>query len=138
MKPVRRLLAAGLLASVPVWVACSNPTDSTVVGLTGRWIGDITDRGSDCLANLSITEDNNGTVTGTADLQAPCPLVTLTVTGTNNTGGVANSVVLTFVGAPADTLLFDGNFDGINTMIGALSHSHGTNLDTIFTRSFPP
>ncbi len=138
MTLARMLLATAFVASAPVWVACSSDDPTTPdppVVLTGSWTGTIQPPppNSICPLDQTITEDNNGNVTGTADLQAPCALITFTVTGTNNTGGVSDSVELTLTD-PAGVLIFNGNFDGADAMSGLMNGVDCTNCPTSFTR----
>ena len=138
MTLARMLLATAFVASAPVWVACSSddPTAPAPVLITGSWTGPIqTPSGPICPLDPTITEDNTGNVTGTADLQAPCALVTFTVTGTNNTGGVSDSVELTLTD-PTGVLIFNGNFDGVDAMSGFTTGEGctGTICPTSFTR----
>lgn len=137
MKPARMLLATAFVASAPAWVACSSddPVAPVPVVITGSWTGTIQTPppGPTCPLDQTITEDNNGNVTGTADLQAPCTLITFTVTGTNNTGGVSDSVELTLTD-PTGVLIFNGNFDGVDAMSGFTTGQGCT--DTICPTSF--
>ena len=140
MKPARMLLATAFVASAPVWVACSSDDPTTPdppVLITGSWTGTIQPPppSPTCPLDPTITEDNDGNVTGTADLQAPCSLITFTVTGTNNTGGVSDSVELTFTD-PTGVLIFNGNFDGVDAMSGLTTGEGctGTLCPTSFTR----
>lgn len=111
----------------------SGSTDIVVwVGVTGSWTGVVNAPAGMCPLNQSITEDTNGDVTGTADLQAPCAVLVLTVTGTNNTGGVADSVELTFV---EGSFVFNGNFDGVDAMTGLINGGGCTDCPTSFTRN---
>ena len=125
MTLARMLLATAFVASAPVWVGCDgdDPTEPVTepvrVRITGSWTGTIQPPPPNptCPLDQTITEDNNGNVRGTADLQAPCALITFGVTGTNNTGGVSDSVELTLTD-PAGVLIFNGNFDGVDAMSG--------------------
>ena len=135
MKPARMLLVTAFLASAPVWVACGDdPTEPVRVRITGSWTGTILrPTGDTCPLDPTIAEDNNGDITGTADLQDPCVVATLTVTGTNNTGGVPDSVEL-FFSSPAGSFIFNGNYDGVNAMLGLTLGGGCTNCPTSFTR----
>lgn len=113
-------------AAVTVWV-----------GITGSWTGtvDVTSVGSGvCPLNPSLTEAVNGDVAGAADLGSPCAVLTAAVLGTNNTGGVADSVVLFFDTTVGD-FMFNGNFDGSGAMTGMVSGSGCTVCPASFTRS---
>lgn len=110
-------------AAVTVWV-----------GITGNWAGTVDAPVGLCPLNLSITEDDNGDITGSAELLAPCGANTFTMTGTNNTGGVADSVELTF-GTPAPNFDFNGNFDGSGTMDGLINGAGCVDCPTSFTRN---
>ena len=111
--------------------------DPPPVLITGSWTGTLVTSSQTCPLDPTITEDNNGNVTGTADLQAPCSVVTVTVTGTNNTGGVPDSVELTFGvpgGGPPTTFVFNGNFDRVDAMSGLINGGGCTPCPTSFTR----
>ncbi len=139
MTLARMLLATAFVASAPVWVGCSSDDPAAPVPpvvLTGSWTGTVQTQTRTCSLNLSITEDNNGNVTGTADLRSPCEVVTLTVTGTNNTGGVPDSVELNF-SQDGNFFTFNGNFDGVDAMSGLITGAGGctgTLCPTSFTR----
>ena len=142
MTPARMLLATAFVASAPVWIACSSddPTTPAPVLITGSWTGTMTVGMPTvmCPLDQTIVEDTNGNVTGTAVLQAPCVATMFTVTGTNNTGGVADSVELTFgppVAGPGLILVFNGNFDGADGMSGLSNGGGCINCPTSFTRN---
>ena len=111
----------------------SGMADVTVyIGITGNWSGMVIAPAGNCPLGLSITEDLNGDVTGTADLDPPCTDENITVTGTNNTDAVPDSVSLTFV---EGAFVFDGGFDGIADMLGLINGGGCTNCATSFTRN---
>ena len=110
-------------AGVTVWV-----------GITGSWTGIIDAPAGMCPLDPSITEANSGAVTGTGLLQAPCAVVALTVTGTNNTGSVPDSVELAFTGG-GGVFTFNGTFDGVDAMTGLTNGSGCTDCPTSFTRN---
>ncbi len=139
MTLARMLLATAFVASAPVWIACSSDDPTTPdppVLITGSWTGTIVvPAGGSCSLDPTITEDNSGAVTGSASLQGGnCRTVTLMIVGTNNTGGVADSVELTFSDAGTTTFTFNGNFDGVDAMSGLLNGSGCINCPTSFTR----
>jgi len=105
---------------------------TVVVGITGVWTGLVIAPAGNCPLGLSITEDLNSDVTGTADLDPPCADQNLTVNGTNNTGGLANSVVLNFV---EGGFVFDGFFDGVADMAGLINGGGCADCTTTFTRT---
>lgn len=94
-------------AEVTVWV-----------GVTGSWSGTLNVE-PDCQLDLAITEAGTGAITGTSQLFAPCFASPFTVTGTNNTGGVADSVVMAFASGGTG-FSFQGMFDGDATMTGVV------------------
>jgi len=94
-------------AQVTVWV-----------GVTGTWLGTLQVE-PDCLLDLSIVEAGTGAITGTSHLYAPCLAADYAVTGTNNTGGVADSVAMDF-DYQGTTFWFAGRFDGDDTMAGVV------------------
>jgi hypothetical protein len=94
-------------AEVTVWV-----------GVTGSWSG-ILNVEPDCQLDLAITEAGTGAITGTSQLFDPCFASAFTVTGTNNTGGVTDSVVLALASA-GPSASFQGMFDGDATMTGVV------------------
>jgi hypothetical protein len=111
------LLFLGLAA-----LACAGDSAApTPRGITGTWVGEQTAAmgTSICPVTQSLTEGSGGTVTGTATLGAPCAVLSFTVTGTNNTGGVADSTELTWtvVGGNVQVSL-SGRFDGADMMSG--------------------
>lgn len=105
--------------------------DVTVwVGVTGSWSGTLHVQ-PDCQLDLAITEAGTGTITGTSQLFAPCLASAFTVTGTNHTGGVTDSVVMAFAaGGPA--FEFRGMFDGDATLTGVVDA--GTPYPATITR----
>jgi hypothetical protein len=95
--------------------------DVTVwVGVTGSWTGTIDSPSGVCPWNLSVTESGTGAIAGTSELFAPCAAIPLDITGTNNTGGVADSVVMVFVYGGGE-IRFDGSFDGEAAMTGGVT-----------------
>jgi len=106
--------------------------DVTVwVGVTGTWVGTLNVPGGPCQLDLSLTEAGTGAITGTSQLFAPCLVSAFTVTGTNHTGGVTDSVVMAFAtGGPA--FEFRGKFDGDATLTGVVDA--GTPYPATITR----
>ena len=140
MTLARRLLVTAFVASAPVWVACSSddPTTPVPVLITGSWTGTVVEpSGGSCSLDPTITEDNSGAVTGSASLQGGnCSTLTLPIVGTNNTGGVADSVELAFSDNGTTVFTFNGNFDGVDAMSGLITGANctGTNCPASFTR----
>jgi hypothetical protein len=89
------------------------------LGVTGSWSGTLNVPGGPCQLDLSITEAGTAVITGTSQLFDPCLAAAFTVTGTNNTGGVTDSVFMAFDAGSA-TFEFDGMFDGDATMTGVV------------------
>jgi len=110
------------VASVTAWV-----------GVTGTWLGTIATDFGDCPMDLSITESAAGAITGSSRLYAPCGTGDFTVTGTNDTGGVADSVAMTHT-TGASRIDFYGTFDGIAAMTGAFWEGQYGPVPTEFTR----
>jgi hypothetical protein len=119
----------------------SGAADVTVwVGVTGSWSGTMTIMGgtTTCDLSLSLTEDLSRNITGSGQFSgAGCATLSPTVTGTNNTGGVADSVVMIIeyiAGLCVGT--FNGNFDGIDQLDGIQNGCGGelTNETTSLTR----
>jgi len=114
-------------ANVTVWV-----------GVTGTWTGILDMVNIGCQVDLSITESETGAITGTSRLYAPCNEFDMAVTGTNGTGGVADSVSMlqTFGQVQLD---FRGSFDGDATMPGGhWIEGHGPFLTTFTRQSLTP
>ena len=110
------------VASVTAWV-----------GVTGTWTGIIDPASIDCQIDLSLTESGTGAITGTSRLYAPCAEILFTVTGTNNTDGVADSVS-TVHAETMGTLEYRGTFDGDATMTGGFFEAGMGPFPTSFTR----
>ncbi len=116
------LLTTVLVVSAMVGIACGDdpvtppPPDP---GITGTWSGQVLPQGqAPCPMTQSVTEVA-GVVTGTGTLGAPCAVLSWTLAGTNNTGGVADSTALTWtVTGGAFQLFLSGSFDGTDTMTG--------------------
>jgi len=130
-----RFIVATLVA-----FACSDSSSPARVRITGFWSGTLDATGigaSVCPLDPAITEDNNGAVTGTALLDAPCATINMTVNGTNNTGGVADSVKLDFTSGLGN-LTFNGKFDGSSEMTGLISGEGCVTCPASFTRDSTP
>jgi hypothetical protein len=134
-------LVTGLSAGTATITAESEGQSGTAdvavwVGITGTWSGTIDAPSGECPLDMSVTEDDSGNVTGSSQLGFPCSEVALTVTGTNNTGGVADSVSLTFneVGGPG-SFGFEGAFDGGSSLAGLINGEGCTDCDTSFNRT---
>ena len=99
------------VAAITVWT-----------GVTGTWTASFDLSGGTCALTLSLTEDSEGDFTGTGVLsQLPCFVVPVTFVGMNNTGAVPDSVTFTLSAPPRQDVLFNGKFDGVGTITGALS-----------------
>jgi hypothetical protein len=119
-------IAMVLVASAIVGVACS---DDPVIplpdpGITGTWAGQVATSGTNTCALTQSIAEVAGVVTGTGTLGAPCSVLSFTLAGTNNTGGVADSTEVTWTTPALDTLVMSGAFDGTDTMTGEV---HGGN-----------
>jgi len=122
---------------VLVTLGCSDSNAPAPVRITGSWTGtiDLTSiGGGSCPLDPSITEDGSSNVSGTADLDVPCATLTFTVSGTNNSGGKADSVVMTF-SHTVGTLIFNGTHDRSGVMMGAISGEGGAACATTVTRN---
>ncbi len=124
MKRTRMLLTTVLVASV----ACGDDPvtpPSPDRGITGTWSGQVVPMGTSCPMTQSVTEVA-GVVTGTGTLGAPCSVISFTLAGTNNTGGVADSTEVTWTSEAGPTeepivLVLSGVFDGTDTMTGEVT-----------------
>jgi hypothetical protein len=103
------------------------------VGVTGMWTGTIDPATVNCQIVMSITESVTGAITGASRLHAPCAEVIFTVTGTNNTGGVADSVSTVHT-ENLGTLEYRGTFDGEDTITGGFWEAGWGPIATIMTR----
>jgi hypothetical protein len=109
---------------------------TVVVGVTGTWVGNIDVVGTICPWTQSLTETIEGTITGAGFVDLPCIAGSYTVIGTNNTGGVPNSLhmVLSLDGG---NLVLEGPFDGVSEMSGFVEQDSctGTLCPWTFTRT---
>ena len=113
-------------ASVTVWV-----------GVTGAWTGRVPLL--PCDFTMSLTEDAGGAIAGSWVEDLFCqPPTSWTVSGTNNTLGVADSVVFT-VTSGISTFTFTGTFDGSGNLSGVVNGIGLIDDPTTATRtSFTP
>jgi hypothetical protein len=95
-------------------------TVDVFVGTTGTWDGALTDPSGTitCPLTQSLTEQTDGSITGTGTVAAPCSAGSYTVAGNNNVGGIADSVAMTWTGP--FTITYNGNYDGGQTMSGSM------------------
>ena len=119
MTLARRLFATALLASATVWVGCDgdDPTEPVRVRITGTWNGTwrTSPTSSILLTSISMIEDNSGAVSDNGRGG-------FLVAGTNNTGGVPDSVEITITNISlTSTWRLDGTFDGVDAIVGVVN-----------------
>ena len=104
----------------------SSPTViSSWRGITGSWSGQLVIQNQFfCPLTQSVMEDAAGRIAGSGTIGPPCPDNSYTLSGTNNTGGVADSTEVSWERTSFATL-FSGTFDGADTMTGEANDGVG-------------
>jgi len=107
------------------------------VGVSGKWSGIILNTAPGCVLTDSLLETAAGDVSGTgATSSGTCSAGTFAIAGTNNTGGVTDSVVLNFTGSY--TFTFAGRFNGVDSLVGVVNGSGCTDCPTTQSRTGLP